>query len=257
MYFNITAGGSTPLSYQWSFNGTNINNATNAILTLNNVQLGDAGTYLVTVTNLYGSATSSNALLNVNQPPVADASATVSPVISANNSNTMVVLNGSLSYDPDGDPLQYTWYQTGSPNPLATGVIAVVVLPVGTNYITLMVSEGPASLQQTISGAVISLAQAVDQLEAVVNDADISQKQSLIASLNAALGAIDRSNPTAAINQLQAFQNQVSAQISPLDPALAQTLIDEAQSIINALSAGGAASHKALKAAAGPMANYI
>ena len=183
-------------------------------------------------------------------PPVADATATVPLVISVNNSNATVVLNGSLSSDPNGKPLQYTWYQTGSTTPLATGVIAVVVLPVGTNSITLMVSDGLASSQQTISVAVITLAQAVDQLEAVVNDADISQKQSLIASLNAALGAIDRSNPTAAINQLQAFQNKVTAQISPLDPELAQTLIDSAQSIINALSAGGAASHKALKAAA-------
>jgi len=182
-------------------------------------------------------------------PPVADATATVPLVISANNSNATVVLNGSLSSDPNGRPLQYTWYQTGSPNPLATGVIAVVVLPVGTNSITLMVSDGLASSGQTITVAVITLAQAVDQLEAVVN-ADVAKQQSLAAILNAALGSIDRSNPTAAINQLQAFQNQVSAQISPLNSALANTLIDEAQNIINTLSAGGAASHKALKAAA-------
>ncbi len=182
-------------------------------------------------------------------PPVADATATVPLVISANNSNATVVLNGSLSSDPNGRPLQYTWYQTGSPDPLATGVIAVVVLPVGTNSITLMVSDGLASSWQTITVAVITLAQAVDQLEAVVN-ADVAKQQSLTAILNAALGAIDRSNPTAAINQLQAFQNQVSAQISPLNSTLANTLIDEAQNIINTLSAGGAASHKALKAAA-------
>jgi len=195
------------------------------------------------------NAGSSGKCPSIPVPPVADASATVPLVISVNNSNATVVLNGSLSSDPNGKPLQYTWYQTGSPNPLATGVIAVVVLPVGTNSITLVVNDGPASSQQTILVAVITLAQAVDQLEAVVNDADISHKQSLIASLNAALGAIDRSNPTAAINQLQAFQNKVTAQISPVDPALAQTLIDEAQSIINALS-GGAASHKGMKATA-------
>jgi hypothetical protein len=247
--FSVVAGGSSPLSYQWNFNTTNIVGATNAILTLNNVQLGDAGNYFVTVTDLNGSATSSNALLKVNQPPVADATATVPLVISVNNSNATVVLNGSLSYDLDGDQLQYAWSQTGSTNPLATSVIAVVVLPVGTNSITLTVSDGRATSQQTISVAVITFAQAVDQLKAVVI-ADVSKAQPLIATLNAALGSIDRSNPTAAINQLQAFQNLVSAQISPLDPALAQTLIDEAQSIINALSGGGVASHKALKAAA-------
>jgi hypothetical protein len=243
--FSVTASGTMPLSYQWSVNTTNINDATNATLTLNNVQLSDAGYYSVTVTNPYGSAASSKALLKVNQPPVADATATAPLVISVNNSNATVVLNGSLSHDPDGDSLQYTWYQTGSSNPLATGIIAVVVLPVGTNSITLFVSDGLASSQQTITVQVVTLAQAVQQLQAAVL-ADVSKAQPLIATLNAALGSIDRSNPTAAINQLQAFQNKVSAQISPLNPALAQTLIDEAQNIINALS--GAASHTPIRA---------
>ena len=244
--FSVTASGTTPLSYQWRLNTTNIAGATNAMLTLNTVQLSDAGNYSVTVTNLYGSATSSNARLKVNQPPVANATATAPLVISVNNSNATVILNGSLSYDPDGNFLQYTWYQTGSSSPIASGVVAVVILPVGTNSITLKVNDGLASSQQTITVQVVTLAQAVDQLKAVINT-DVSKKQSLIATLNAALGAIDRGHPMAAINQLQAFQHQVSAQISPLDPALAQTLIDEAQSIINAL-AGSPAPHKPIKA---------
>jgi hypothetical protein len=246
--FSVTASGTMPLNYQWSLNTTNINDATNATLILDSVQLSDAGNYSVTVTNLYGSVTSSNALLKVNQPPVADATATVSPVISVNNSNATVVLNGSLSYDPDGDSLQYVWYQTGSTDPLATGVIAVVVLPVGTNSIMLAVSDGLAPRQQTITVQVITFAQAVEQLQAAVIT-DVSKAQPLMAKLNAALGSIDRSNPIAAINQLQAFQNQVSAQISPLDPALAQSLIDEAQSIINTLP-GSVTPHSALKATA-------
>jgi hypothetical protein len=233
--FSVTASGTAPLNYQWSLNTTNINGATNATLTLNDVQLSDAGYYSVTVTNLYGSVTSSNALLNVNQSPVADATATMPTVISANYSNATVVLNGTLSYDPDGDSLQYTWYQTGSPNQLATGVIATVVLPVGNNSITLTVSDGLASSQQTIMVNVITLPQAVEQLQATVTT-QVAKSQPLMATLNAALGSINRGNFTAAINQLQAFQNKVKSQIAPLNPPLAQTLIDEAQSIINALS---------------------
>jgi len=63
--FSVTAGGATPLSYQWNFNGTNILGATNTTLTLTNVQFNQAGNYAVLVTNSYGSVLSSNAMLTV------------------------------------------------------------------------------------------------------------------------------------------------------------------------------------------------
>ncbi len=63
--FTITANGTSPLSYQW-FKGVNpISGGTNATLNLSAVTSGDAGIYSVVVTNLYGSATSSNASLTV------------------------------------------------------------------------------------------------------------------------------------------------------------------------------------------------
>ena len=50
--FNVSAAGSQPFSYQWLFNNTNVlNGATNASLTLTNVQLANAGLYSVTVSN--------------------------------------------------------------------------------------------------------------------------------------------------------------------------------------------------------------
>jgi hypothetical protein len=64
--FTVVASGTPPLNYQWNFNRPNaLVGATNATLTLTNVQLSNAGSYSVTVTNLYGATTSSNAVLTV------------------------------------------------------------------------------------------------------------------------------------------------------------------------------------------------
>jgi sugar lactone lactonase YvrE len=63
--FSVLAVGSLPLSYQWQFGGTNIDGATNASFTLTNAQLADRGAFAVTVSNALGTASSSNAVLNV------------------------------------------------------------------------------------------------------------------------------------------------------------------------------------------------
>ncbi len=69
--FNVSAGGTAPFSYQWQFNGADIAGATTNSYTLTNLQTNDAGSYSVTVTNVAGSITSSNAMLTVvpPQPP--------------------------------------------------------------------------------------------------------------------------------------------------------------------------------------------
>ena len=67
--FAVTAGGTPPLSYQWQFDSTNIAGATASSLTLTSVQPGQAGNYLVVVSNAWGVVTSSNAVLAVVAPP--------------------------------------------------------------------------------------------------------------------------------------------------------------------------------------------
>jgi len=60
-------GGSTPLMSQWILNTDTVigDSSTNAWLKLTNVQPHDSGNYAVVVTNLFGAATSSPAMLNV------------------------------------------------------------------------------------------------------------------------------------------------------------------------------------------------
>ena len=60
-----SASGSAPLAWQWQWKGTNVAGATNSTLALTNIQTAQAGSYTLTVTNLAGSATSSNAVLSV------------------------------------------------------------------------------------------------------------------------------------------------------------------------------------------------
>jgi hypothetical protein len=62
--FSVAAMGCPSPSYQWYFNtNTSLAGATNATLTLTNVQFSQAGNYAVLVTNISGSVLSSNAVL--------------------------------------------------------------------------------------------------------------------------------------------------------------------------------------------------
>jgi hypothetical protein len=74
---------------------------------------------------------------SANRPPVANAGSSVT-VSAGTNCQATVTLDGSGSSDPDGDTLTYTW--TG-PFGTATGVKPTVTLPLGTNVITLTVTD--------------------------------------------------------------------------------------------------------------------
>ena len=68
--FTVGADGSTPIGFQWRFNGANISGSTLSTFTLTNVQLTNAGNYTVLVTNSASSITSAVAVLTVNVPVV-------------------------------------------------------------------------------------------------------------------------------------------------------------------------------------------
>ena len=100
----ISAGvfGALPLSYQWTFNATNLPGETNASLTLTNVSMSEAGSYAFQVSNTLGVALSSDAVLTV-----AAALATTLPAGNVSTSGAM--LNGSVTLGSNGTSVWFEW----------------------------------------------------------------------------------------------------------------------------------------------------
>lgn len=113
--FSVAASGTTPLSYQWQFNGANIASAANPLLTLTNIQVSDAGGYSVVVTNVAGAITSSVASLTVLVPPTI----TAQPQNSTNAIGTTTIFSGNAS---GTTPLSYQWQFNGASLPDATAM---------------------------------------------------------------------------------------------------------------------------------------
>jgi glucose/arabinose dehydrogenase len=68
--FTVSATGTTPLSYQWQRNQTNISGANAASFTISSTAISDSGAkFRCVVTNAFGAATSNEATLTVNPPP--------------------------------------------------------------------------------------------------------------------------------------------------------------------------------------------
>jgi hypothetical protein len=180
-----------------------------------------------------------------NEPPIAKASvgslANLSPrivnpqIISTNGSNAVIVLDGSLSTDPNNDPLQFAWTVNGVA--FSSRMVSTSVLPVGSYTITLTVSDGASTSTDTLLVDIITTGQAVQELMLLVDDSSLARtaKRPLMAILQVAadcLGQGDHMQPC--LNQLAAFQNKVRAQIGRTDAALADALMQAAQGIINA-----------------------
>jgi len=89
--FIVTATGQSPLSYQWSVNGSPVNGQTATNFSLSNIHFPGPITVSVTVSNAYGTVTS-NSVVTVQD--------TVAPVITLNGANPLTVeCHGSFS-DP-------------------------------------------------------------------------------------------------------------------------------------------------------------
>jgi hypothetical protein len=158
-------------------------------------------------------------------------------VLSLNNTNAQVVLDGSTSSDVEGDALEYMWLEQDD-GLIATGAISTNVFAVGGHSLDLVVSDGTASATNHFEFEVVTPASAALELSVMLQEADIPNrnKNPLLASLRAAMAAFDRGNFGAADNQLRAFQQKVRVQLAPIDPELASELLAAAQALLDQLT---------------------
>jgi len=110
--FSVTAAGSTPLSYRWQKNGTNISGATSSSYTTPATATADSGSaFRCIVSNSAGSVISNSATLTVN-PVVLPPSITAHPVsvtVTAGQTATFSVTATGTA------PLSYQWQKNGAP----------------------------------------------------------------------------------------------------------------------------------------------
>ena len=103
--FTVGSSGATPRYLQWRRDGANLADATNATLTLTNVQVQQAGNYTVVVSNALGTVSSSIAQLIVNEPPVITNQPQDVVAVAGTTSTFTVGASGSA-------PLSYQWQKS-------------------------------------------------------------------------------------------------------------------------------------------------
>ncbi len=170
--FSVSPNGTPPFSYQWSFgnnpvsNGSKYSGATNATLTISNLQLTDSGSYYITVTNqspTNGITNQLAAVLTVQYLP---------PSIPSNGQpGNVTMLQGqtttlSVTSATGTPPLSYQWYQGNISNPLGnvgefsgTGTNALTItgatLSDAANYFCVVSNGGGSATSLSASVTVI------------------------------------------------------------------------------------------------------
>jgi len=111
----VTATGVPPLSYQWLFQGLPVVGGTQADLTLPNLGLSQAGSYVVVITNVYGAVTSA----------AANVAVIVTPSITNQPQDAVTFCGADASFQVGAGgptPLSYQWLHEGMPIAGATAM---------------------------------------------------------------------------------------------------------------------------------------
>jgi hypothetical protein len=174
------------VSYQWKFDGTNISGATNATLTLPDVQTKETGSYSVILTDFAGSTNSSNAVLTVINPP----DITVQPRSQVVDQGSIV----SISVTATGSaPLIYQWSFDGAALALATNSTLMLtnVQSANSGFYTVVVSNSFASVLSSSAELAVDVVPVIEVQP---------QSQSTVVGATATLSVTATVTPLPAVN---------------------------------------------------------
>jgi plastocyanin len=148
--FSVTADGTAPFAYQWSKGGVAIPGATSMSYVITNVQLADAGTYNVVVSNSAGSATSDDAVLTVNAAPAF----TTQPASQTVTAGTAVTFTSAASGSPAPT---FQWQKNGTNVTGATSASYTIASTVTTDAGTYTVVATNVAGSATSTNAVLTV----------------------------------------------------------------------------------------------------
>jgi hypothetical protein len=173
--FIATADGNPAPTFQWQKEGSNISGATNALFTLANISLSDAGAYRVVAMNSEGSATSDPVIVAVNavpsSPPPSEPN--TAPTIQTQPLASQTVVKDAtvtLSVVATGSPSPtYQWWKNGTAIPGATSAL-LTITPVTLQHAgsyTVTVSNAAGSVTSNAAQVMVNSAPVITTQPAV------------------------------------------------------------------------------------------
>jgi hypothetical protein len=164
--FSVSGSGAATVSYQWFKDGVAVAGGTNAMLTLTNVQSGQAGSYSVVLSNSLGSASSTSAPLSVGAPATP-------PVIVAQPADRAASVGANVTFEVavgGTPPFTYQWRKDGAaiPGAASSSLVLTGITAISTGSYTVLVTNSAGSASTTpalltVSSGPIITTQPLDQ----------------------------------------------------------------------------------------------
>lgn len=152
---NVVASGMEPLRYQWVFNSSAIEHATNATHLIASAALGDTGTYSVWVSNTVGAVESDHVFLNILNVSV--------PSIEKQPESLTLYTGGTARFTVEGTGganLEFQWSFGGSDLPGETNATLVIenVQPAANqgNYQVILRNEAGSTPSDVVTLTVLT-----------------------------------------------------------------------------------------------------